>query len=127
MQLSQLNLLIDSGVPILCINAPVQERMAVLKQIYIECAAQKNLPLYLWNIGWGCFKQVKYGLKQNINFSNVEWSNSQLNNEVIFNAFDYLLTSARNGIFIFESLPHLIDGRLPGYYGNFSSSIREWR
>ncbi len=51
MNLSQLNLFIDSGIPVICLNAPVQERMNVLKQIYLECADYRDIPLYLWNAG----------------------------------------------------------------------------
>jgi hypothetical protein len=62
--LSDLNLLMDSGVPIICINTPVQERINLLIKIYIESTARKQIPVYLWTLAWGCFKLVKFGLYQ---------------------------------------------------------------
>ena len=60
MKLSQLNLYLNSGIPIVCVNAPFPERMNVLEEIYLECAQIQNIPLCVWNAGWGCFKKVKY-------------------------------------------------------------------
>lgn len=70
--ISQLNLLMSSGIPIISINYPVQERINVLEQIYVECANYRNVPIYLWNAGWGCLKQVQYNWQGKINFVNLQ-------------------------------------------------------
>ncbi|NJN13834.1 MAG: AAA family ATPase, partial [Richelia sp. RM2_1_2] len=103
MKLLQLNLYLDSGVPIICVNAPLQERMTVLEQIYIECAIHRNIPVYLWNAGWGYFKQVEYE-----SYSKVSFIKPQAKNKNIFSSFDYLLSSENAGFFIFENLSSLI-------------------
>ncbi|MDJ0733547.1 MAG: AAA family ATPase [Nostocaceae cyanobacterium] len=123
MKLSQLNLLLDSGIPITCINAPVQERMTVLSQIYLECGVQKNLPVYLWNLGWSCFKQVKYSSELQVYFSHMEWSDLNHSNEAIFTAFDSFVECGRDGIFILENLPNLMNGALSGCSSSFSGRI----
>ena len=105
MKLSQLNLFIDSGIPIICINAPVQERMTVLKQIMNECANSRNIPLYLWNAGWGCLKKVTYDSQQRINFLNADVQANYENNSI---NFDYLFNCESDGIFVYENLPSLI-------------------
>jgi ATP-dependent 26S proteasome regulatory subunit len=97
--LSDLNLLMDSGVPIICINTPVQERMNLLRKIYIESTARKQIPLYLWTVAWGCFKLVKFGLNQKTNFINLHTQS-----QTLFTSFDYLLDSEESGVFIFENL-----------------------
>lgn len=103
MKLSQLNLFIDSGIPIICIKAPIQERINVLEEIYLQCANYRNLNLYLWNAGWGCFKQVQYDSPSKINFVN-----PQARYKNLFNNFDYLLNCEESGIFVFENLASLI-------------------
>ncbi len=108
MNLFQLNLLITSGVPIICITASISERMIVLKQIYQECAINKNLPLYLWNAGWGCFKQVQSDSECCVSFSSVDSSRLQPRDDGVFAAFDELLNSEIDGVFIFENLQSLI-------------------
>jgi ATP-dependent 26S proteasome regulatory subunit len=103
MNLSQLNLFIDSGIPVICLNAPVQERMNVLKQIYLECADYRNIPLYLWNAGWGCFKQITYDLPSTINFIN-----PQSEYENVFINLERLLNYKESGFFVFENLASLM-------------------
>ncbi|BDA73816.1 AAA ATPase central domain protein [Calothrix sp. PCC 7716] len=107
MKLSDLNLLIDSGMPIVCVNAPVQERMTVLAHIYHKCGISRNLPVYLWNEGWGYFNQVECDLEDKIVFSEFE-SGLQPKNESVLTAFDYLLNNESEGIYILENLPSLI-------------------
>ncbi|MGB3651957.1 MAG: hypothetical protein WBA41_12205 [Rivularia sp. (in: cyanobacteria)] len=108
MKLSQLNLFLDSGVAIVSINAPLQERINVLKQIYVECANHRNIPLYVWNAGWGCFKQVKYDLGSIKSFVNLKAEYKS-----IFSNFDYLLNSEEAGIFVFENLSSLLNTDSP--------------
>jgi ATPase family associated with various cellular activities (AAA) len=108
MKLSDLNLLTDSGVPIVSVAAPIRERMKVLEQIYNQCAIKKKLPLYLWNVGWGYFKQVKYDFEQKLSFSNIESTSSLACDENVFTTFDFLLNCKQDGIFIFENLAFLI-------------------
>ena len=103
MKLSQLNLYLNSGIPIVCVNAPLPERMNVLEEIYLECAQIQNIPLYVWNAGWGCFKKVKYN-----SHSIRIFINPQPKYTDIFTNFDYLLNNENNGIFIFENLSSLI-------------------
>ena len=103
MKLSQLNLYLDSGVPIVCVNAPLPERMTVLEQIYIECAKSRNIPLHVWNAGWGCFKRVEYD-----SHSKVCFVNSLFLQKNIFSNFDYLVDSEETGIFVFENLSSLL-------------------
>ncbi len=126
MQLSQLNLFIDSGVPIICIKAPVQERVTVLEQIMNECADSRNIPLYLWNADWGCLKQVKYDSQQRINFFS---ANVQVNYENNLIDFNYLLNCESNGVYVFENLLSLISkdsskivSQLINIYFNFQNS-----
>ena len=103
MKLSQLNLYLDSGVPIVCINTPLPERINVLEEIYIECANHRNISLHVWNAGWGCFKRVEYD-----SHSKVCFVNSQAKYKSIFSNFDYLLDNKITGIFIFENLSSLV-------------------
>ena len=103
MKFDKLNLYIDSGIPIVCVNAPLPERMNVLDKIYIECSKRRNIPLHVWNAAWGCFKQVKYNSHSIGSFINPQ---PKYNN--IFTNFDYLLNSDKAGIFIFENLSSLI-------------------
>ena len=105
MKLFELNLFIDSGVPIICINAPLPERMNVLEKIYIECSKSRNIPLYVWNAGWGCFRELKYDSHSH---SKVGFVNPQAQYENIFTNFDYLLNSKETGIFVFENLSSLL-------------------
>ena len=103
MKLSQLNLYLDSGVPIVCVNAPSPERINVLEDIYIECSQKRNIPVHLWNAGWGCFKRVEYD-----SHSKVCFVNSKTKYKSLFSNFDYLLDSKVTGIFIFENLSSLV-------------------
>ena len=103
MKLSQLNLYLDSGVPIVCVNAPSPERINVLEDIYIECSQKRNIPVHLWNAGWGCFKRVEYD-----SHSKVCFVNSKAKYKSLFSNFDYLLDSKVTGIFIFENLSSLV-------------------
>ena len=103
MKLDNLNLYLNSGIPTVCVNAPLPERMNVLEEIYIECARSRNIPLYVWNAGWGCFKTVKYN-----SHSIRSFINPQPKYRDIFTSFDSLLTNEKNGIFIFENLSSLI-------------------
>jgi ATP-dependent 26S proteasome regulatory subunit len=123
MKLSSLNLLIDSGVPIIHVTTPMQERMKVLEQIYNQCANSRNLPLYFWNVGWGCFKQVKCYPEQNVSFLDIEFSSLQACVQSVFTAFDFLFNCKQDGIFIFENIPTLISDTLVGYNKNFSAKI----
>jgi ATP-dependent 26S proteasome regulatory subunit len=123
MNLSQLNLLIDSGLPIACVTASISERMTVLKQIYQECTVNRNLPLYLWNAGWGCFKQVQFDSEPCVSFSTVDSSKLQPREDGIFAAFDDLLNSQIDGVFIFENLQSLIKRESTLYLENCSSKI----
>ncbi len=104
MELSYLNLLIDSGVPFFNITTSTRERMSVLEWIYHNCAEPKSIPVYLWNSGWGCFEQVNYTSEKKIGFSVIH--NSDLCNckQDIFSAFDFLDNHKAEGIFIFENL-----------------------
>ena len=103
MKLFELNLFIDSGVPIICINAPLPERMNVLEDIYIECSNHRKIPVHVWNAGWGCFKQVEYNSHSKFGFINPLFLDNN-----IFTSFDYLLTNDNAGIFIFENLSSLV-------------------
>ena len=103
MKFDKLNLYFDSGIPIVCVNAPLPERMNVLDKIYIECSKRRNTPLHVWNAAWGCFKLVKYNSHSIGSFINPQ---PKYNN--IFTNFDYLLNSDKAGIFIFENLSSLI-------------------
>ena len=123
MQLFQLNLLIDSGVPVVCVTAPVRERITVLTWIYKELAVGRNLTIYLWNAGWECFKQVKYEFESKINFLNINNSSFASYYIDIFAAFDCLLNYEGDGIFVLENLASLIDSASSGYSGNFSTKI----
>ncbi|MEO0844743.1 MAG: AAA family ATPase, partial [Cyanobacteria bacterium J06643_5] len=93
----------DSGIPVACVNSPLPERMNVLEEIYIECAQIRDIPLYVWNAGWGCFKKVKYN-----SHSIRSFINPQPKYRDIFISFDSLLNNEKNGIFIFENLSSLI-------------------
>jgi ATP-dependent 26S proteasome regulatory subunit len=108
MKLSNLNLLIESGLPIVSVTVPVLERMTVLQRIYNECAIKRNLPLYLWNAGWGDFKQVKCDLEDKISFYNIKLSSLQLGDESIISALNCLSKFHLDGIFILEDLSSLI-------------------
>ncbi|MGB3640027.1 MAG: AAA family ATPase [Rivularia sp. (in: cyanobacteria)] len=103
MKFDNLNLYLNSGIPIVCVNAPLPERMNVLEEIYIECAQIRNIPLYVWNAGWGCFKKVKYNSHSIRSFINPQPKYSS-----IFTSFDSLLNNENAGIFIFENLSSLI-------------------
>jgi ATP-dependent 26S proteasome regulatory subunit len=70
MQISKLDLLLKSGIPVVCVAAPLCERITVLELIYQEIAVNKNIPLYVWNAGWGCFKKFKSDSQTN-NFYHV--------------------------------------------------------
>lgn len=123
MKLSQLNILINSGVPIVCVTASISERMTVIEQIYRECAIKRNLPLYLWNAGWGGFKQVKYDSERSVSFSTTNSNNLQTRDDGAFAAFDCLLNYEEDGIFIFENLQSLININSTVYTGSYSSKI----
>ncbi|MEA5599030.1 AAA family ATPase [Rivularia sp. UHCC 0363] len=103
MKLSQLNLYLDSGVPIVCVNAPSPERINVLEDIYIECSQKRNIPIHVWNAAWGYFKQVEYDSHSKVGFVNLKSKHKN-----IFSNFDYLLNSEETGIFVFENLSSLV-------------------
>jgi ATP-dependent 26S proteasome regulatory subunit len=111
MELSDLNLLINSGVPIVCISTPAQERITVLQKIYHECAVPRNLPLFVWNLAWGAFKLFQSDFQNQVSFSDLE-ANSLHGAINIFNAFDYFLNSNKDGLFILENLSSLFSGTL---------------
>ncbi|MBD2205580.1 AAA family ATPase [Calothrix sp. FACHB-1219] len=123
MNLSQLNLLIDSGIHIVCVTASISERMTVLKQIHQECAVNRNLPMYLWNAGWGCFKQVQFDSERCVSSPTVYSSKLQPRDDGIFAAFDDLLNSEIDGVFIFENLQSLIKQDSTLYLENYSLKI----
>ncbi|MBF2018462.1 MAG: AAA family ATPase [Rivularia sp. T60_A2020_040] len=104
MELSQLNLLIDAGFPIVSITASTRERMTVLDWIGRNCAEAENVPFYLWNSGWGCFEQVNYNSEGLISFSAINLSRLCNSKKDIFAAFDFLMNTQTQGIFIFENL-----------------------
>ena len=114
MKLSQLNLYLNSGIPIVCVNAPLLERMNVLEEIYIECAQIRNIPLYVWNAGWGCFKKVKYNSHSIRNFINPQPKYSD-----IFPSFYNLLNNDNTGIFVFENISSLISMYSPQMVSDF--------
>ncbi len=117
MTLDNFKLLIDSQIPIISITTPLIERMVIIREIYNQYAATKNL--YLWNTGWGNFKQVKSNDQQKVQFITTdEKTNLGRDKEAILQAFDYLLNYQDNGIFIFENLPSLI-----AQYNNHSHQI----
>jgi hypothetical protein len=97
--LSDLNLLMDSGVPIICINTQIQERKNLLRKIYVECTARKNIPLYLWTAGWGCLKLIRFRSNHKIDYVNLHTQY-----QTLFTSFDYLLNSREAGVFLFENL-----------------------
>ncbi len=103
MKLSQLNLYLDSGIPIICINAPLPERMNVLEEIYVECSKSRNIPFHVWNAGWGCFRKLKYESHSKFGFIN-----PQAKHRNIFSNFDYLLNNENAGIFVLENLSSLV-------------------
>jgi ATP-dependent 26S proteasome regulatory subunit len=113
--LSDLNLLMDSGVPIICINTQIQERMNLLRKIYVECTARQNIPLYLWTTGWGCLKLIRFRSNHKIDYVNISASldvktersrsfNLHTQYQTLFTSFDYLLDSREPGVFLFENL-----------------------
>ena len=104
MKFDNLNLYLNSGIPVVCVNAPLPERMNVLEEIYIECARSRNIPLYVWNAGWGCFQQAKYDSDSQLNFANPQYKHNN-----IFINLDYLLNGESPGIFVFENLSSLIE------------------
>ncbi|MGB3756518.1 MAG: AAA family ATPase [Rivularia sp. (in: cyanobacteria)] len=104
MDLFQLNLLIDSGVPIVNVTTSARERMTVLEWIYRNCAEPENVPVYLWNSGWGCFEQVNYNSEGQIIFSAINTSRLCNCKTDIFAAFEFLMNTQTQGIFIFENL-----------------------
>ncbi|AKG21340.1 AAA family ATPase [Calothrix sp. 336/3] len=97
--LSDLNLLMDSGVPIICINTQIQERINLLRKIYVECTARKNIPLYLWTTGWGCLKLILFRSNHKIDYVNLHTQY-----QTLFTSLDYLLDSQEPGVFLFENL-----------------------
>jgi ATP-dependent 26S proteasome regulatory subunit len=97
--LSDLNLLMDSGVPIICINTQIQERINLLRKIYVECTARKNIPLYLWTAGWGCLKLIRFRSNHKIDYVNLHTQY-----QTLFTSLDYLLDSQEPGVFLFENL-----------------------
>lgn len=121
MELSNLNLLIESGMPIVSVTVPILERMTALQRIYNECAIKRNLPLYLWNAGWGYFKQVKCDLEHQVSLSNIKLSSLQLGDETIISALNCLSNCNLDGIFILENLSPLTDN-ITGYE-SFSHKI----
>ena len=74
MELSYLNVLIDSGVPVVNVTASPRERATVLGSIIRNSASPKNVPLYLWNSGWGCMEQVNCNEDGKIDFSAIHSS-----------------------------------------------------
>jgi ATP-dependent 26S proteasome regulatory subunit len=122
MQLSQLNLLIDSGIPIVCVATPAGDRITILTWIYKEFAVGRNLPIYLWNSGWECFKQVKCEFKNKINFYSIKDSGFTGYYVDVFEAFDCLLNYEGDAIFVLENLPSLLDSTSE-YFGNFSNKM----
>ncbi|BAZ71020.1 AAA ATPase central domain-containing protein (plasmid) [Fischerella sp. NIES-4106] len=124
MQISKLDLLFKSGTPVVCVTAPLRERINVLEWISQNITAPKNLTLYVWNFGWGCFKEFKSDSQIN-NFYPVKSKRLQVSNDGAFAAFDCLLSYDGEGIFIFENLPSLIKETLPGYFGISSRIISQ--
>ena len=122
MQLSKVNLLFKSGIPVVNIDSPLQERMNVIKSIYQESALLFNLPLIAWNAGWGCFKKVNYNLKS-IEYITLNSRFSTINTENIVKIFDYILQTQGNYIFILENLFSTIQDNQSGFFGEITSQI----
>ena len=74
MELSYLNVLIDSGVPVINVTASTRERLTVLGSIIRNSTHPKNIPVYLWNSGWGCMEQVNCNSASEIDFSAIHSS-----------------------------------------------------
>jgi SpoVK/Ycf46/Vps4 family AAA+-type ATPase len=104
MELSYLNVLIDSGVPVINVTASTRERATVLGSIIRNSASLKNVPVYLWNSGWGCMEQVNYNSASGIDFSAIHSSCLCKHNLDVFDVFEFLMDSEREGIFVFENL-----------------------
>ncbi len=124
MQLSKLSLWFKAATPIVSVSTPLCERITVLELIYQEIAVNKNIPLYVWNAGWGCFKKFKADSQIN-QFYPVNLKELQVINDGVFAAFDCLLSYDGEGVFIFENLPSLIKETLPGYFGISSRIISQ--
>ncbi|NJM22373.1 MAG: AAA family ATPase [Richelia sp. SL_2_1] len=120
MELFQLNLLIDSGVPIVNVTTSARERMTVLEWIYRNCAEPENISVYLWNSGWGCFEQVNYNSEGQIIFSAINTSRLCNSKTDIFAAFEFLMNTQTQGIFIFENLLSLAntESKLSGLFSH---------
>ncbi|WP_414624383.1 AAA family ATPase [Calothrix sp. CCY 0018] len=110
MELSYLNLLIDSGVPVVNVTALTRERATVLELIIRNSASPKNVPVYLWNSGWGCMEQVDCNELGKIDFSAIHSSCLCKHDQDIFDVFEFLMDSEREGIFVFENLFSLKNG-----------------
>ncbi|MEO0843550.1 MAG: AAA family ATPase [Cyanobacteria bacterium J06643_5] len=104
MELSYLNVLIDSGVPVINVTASTRERLSVLSSIIRSNAYPKNVPVYLWNSGWGCMEQVNCNSASEVDFSAIHSSCLCKYDQDIFDVFEFLMDSEREGIFIFENL-----------------------
>ena len=120
MELFKLSLLIDSGVPIVNVTTSARERMTVLEWIYRNCAEPENVPVYLWNSGWGCFEQVNYNSEGQIIFSAINTSRLCNSKTDIFAAFEFLMNTQTQGIFIFENLLSLAntESKLSGLFSH---------
>lgn len=59
MKLSQLPLLIGSNFPVVALESPLPERMAILEHILRTCGLPNNLPCLVWNVGQAVLKEVR--------------------------------------------------------------------
>ncbi|WP_339382048.1 ATP-binding protein [Tolypothrix tenuis] len=94
-------------MPIVSVTVPLLERMTALQRIYNECAIKRNLPIYLWNAGWGYFKQVKSDLEKQVSFLNIKLTCLQLGDGSMISALNCLSNCNQDGIFILENLSSL--------------------
>ncbi|MEM7580375.1 MAG: AAA family ATPase [Cyanobacteria bacterium P01_A01_bin.80] len=97
-----------SDIPVINITTLIQERINTLKKIYYQCMISRNIPIYLWNIGWGYFKCIKSNQAEEVVFIDVDYLNLQTNNDDIFSAFNVIYNYNKDGIFILENLSSLI-------------------
>ena len=102
MELPELEIFVTSGIPVISVIAPLKERMTVIRQIY-DFAQSQKLDLNLWNLGWGNFKKVENSSHNKLDFTDISFNQSE-----IFDAFDYLLNSQDNRIFILENLSSIL-------------------
>lgn len=108
MKLPELGLLADSWSRVISVQSPLLERVPTLEWIERDFAHVRNLPVFLWNLGWGEFKQVQHSEDTCYIESSSICDGFDLLGDDCLQVLDFVMDYPHNGVFVLENLQSLM-------------------